>query len=558
MDDRRAAVTTGVTTVVIAWGAADSAVSLVLTRGEALPLVGVMAITLSCMAASLVLHRRGHVSFRVPAWSTLVGFAVTVLLAAHALGPESPYVLFGALLPLVGAMMLGPKGAVASVAAVVAGYLVGGWAPGAGWMSDLLAPRPVLTAWVLATMSGCAAAITWFYERATKQTLDELSRAVAGEREARERAEASHEQLVHSGRLAALGQLAGSVAHELNNPLASIGLRAEFLAEDLAAGAEQNVILGHAEQIQSAALASGEVIQNLLQFARRGARGARTTIDLARVVNAVGALVRPQFQRQGTALQLDVPEGLTVQGAEAELRQVLTNLLINAAQALGEGGVVTVDGRRRGDDVELSVQDDGPGMEPAVAERIFEPFFTTRDEGGTGLGLSISYGIITSHEGTVTVDTAPGDGCRFTLTFPWDPRAANPSAPVRARVDLRGVPVLVVEDDEHVLDSVIEGLTRAGATPRRAPGMAEALEILRRERVQILVTDQRMPGGLGLDLIAEARRAHPVLATILISGELTADEIARARTLGADVVHKPFESAELLETIRVHLPDRRQ
>jgi PAS domain S-box-containing protein len=224
------------------------------------------------------------------------------------------------------------------------------------------------------------------------------------------------QQLVQSGKLAAIGELAAGVAHEINNPLFAILGLTEFLLKEAEPGSKS---LHRLELIQQTGLEIKEIVRALLDFARENAE-ERHVVPLEDVVQATVDLVRRTNAHKGVELvdQYDGAEAL-VSASPNQLKQIFLNLIANARQAMPNGGTVKVDVRRDGDWVVASVSDDGPGIEASVLERIFEPFFTTkRLTGGTGLGLSVSLGIAEAHGGSLTASSAPGHGATFTLRLP--------------------------------------------------------------------------------------------------------------------------------------------
>ena len=224
------------------------------------------------------------------------------------------------------------------------------------------------------------------------------------------------QQLVQSGKLAAIGELAAGVAHEINNPLFAILGLTEFLLKESEQGSKAHNRL---ELIQQTGLEIKEIVRALLDFARENAE-ERHVVPLDDVVRSTLDLIRRTNAHKGIEL-IDSYEStdVCVNGSANQLKQIFLNLIANARQAMPNGGTVTVSVRREGDFAVASVADDGPGMEVAVAERIFEPFFTTkRLTGGTGLGLSVSLGIAESHGGRLTVSSESGAGATFTLSLP--------------------------------------------------------------------------------------------------------------------------------------------
>jgi PAS domain S-box-containing protein len=227
------------------------------------------------------------------------------------------------------------------------------------------------------------------------------------------------QQLVQSGKLAAIGELAAGVAHEINNPLFAILGLTEFLLKEAEPGSKA---LQRLELIQQTGLEIKEIVRALLDFARENAE-ERHVVPLEDVVQATVDLVRRTNAHKGVELvDLYDASGAPVSASPNQLKQIFLNLIANARQAMPDGGTVKVDVRQDGDWVIASVSDDGPGIEPPVLERIFEPFFTTkRLTGGTGLGLSVSLGIAEAHGGTLTASSEPGHGSTFTLRLPISP-----------------------------------------------------------------------------------------------------------------------------------------
>jgi PAS domain S-box-containing protein len=224
------------------------------------------------------------------------------------------------------------------------------------------------------------------------------------------------QQLVQSGKLAAIGELAAGVAHEINNPLFAILGLTEFLLKESEDGSRAQKRL---ELIRETGLEIKEIVRALLDFARENAE-ERHVVKIEDVVRSTVDLVRRTNAHKGVELvdNYDATDALVVASTN-QLKQVVLNLIANARQAMPLGGTVHVEVTRLGAHVLVSVADDGPGIEPALLSRIFEPFFTTkRDVGGTGLGLSVSLGIAESHGGTLVAASERGRGARFTVRLP--------------------------------------------------------------------------------------------------------------------------------------------
>jgi len=218
-------------------------------------------------------------------------------------------------------------------------------------------------------------------------------------------------------RLAAVGRLAAGVAHEVNNPIGIIASRIELMLLEanehrlpVAVVADLGVLHRHATRVAA-------IAQKLLSFARESPR-ARAPVELNQVVREALLLLERQLGTDGVSLRVSLAEPLPkVLGDADALEQVVLNVVANAGQAVGERGEIVVRTVSDGAHVRLVVADDGPGIPPDVLPKIFDPFFTTKPQ-GTGLGLSITYGIVRDHHGTVDVESTPGAGTTFTLTFP--------------------------------------------------------------------------------------------------------------------------------------------
>jgi two-component system NtrC family sensor kinase len=224
------------------------------------------------------------------------------------------------------------------------------------------------------------------------------------------------QQLVQSGKLAAIGELAAGVAHEINNPLFAILGLTEFLLKEAEPESKAQQRL---ELIQQTGLEIKEIVRALLDFARENA-DERHEVALDDVVRSTVDLVRRTNAHKGVELVDSYEDaGALVTASPNQLKQIFLNLIANARQAMPNGGTVTIDVRTEGHFAVATVGDDGPGIAPDIVSRIFEPFFTTkRNTGGTGLGLSVSLGIAEAHGGVLTVQSEVGHGTQFSLRLP--------------------------------------------------------------------------------------------------------------------------------------------
>jgi signal transduction histidine kinase len=252
-----------------------------------------------------------------------------------------------------------------------------------------------------------------------RNLLDAIAREVAVIIERREAAaehERLHEQLLHADRLATIGELAAGVAHELNEPLGAVLGFAQLARKhaDLPNPADQDI-----EKIESAALQAREIVRKLMVFARQTAPH-KTRVNLNQLVEDGLYLLESRCAKSrievGRMLEEDLPE---VVADASQLQQVLVNLVVNAIQAMPDGGRLTIATRHRESVAALSVADTGLGMSGEVRKRVFLPFFTTKDVNeGTGLGLAVAHGIVSAHGGRISVESRPGQGSCFEVEIP--------------------------------------------------------------------------------------------------------------------------------------------
>ncbi len=267
-----------------------------------------------------------------------------------------------------------------------------------------------------------------------RKLIDTIARQIAllleGERTAAEQA-ALREQLRHSDRLATIGQFAAGMAHELNGPLAAVLGFAQLMTKDPDLSATSR---GDLKKIEAATLHAREIVKKLLFFGRQ-LPAHKTAADLNQAVHEALSMFAHQLQQSGVRVETHLAHRLPSLHADpGQLVQVLVNLIVNAMQAMPDGGTLIVETERAPQEIVLRVADDGVGMAPEVREKIFLPFFTTKDVNqGTGLGLPVVHGIVTAHHGTIRVDSAPGQGARFEIRWPIQ----RPERPGRSETHAR-------------------------------------------------------------------------------------------------------------------------
>jgi PAS domain S-box-containing protein len=380
---------------------------------------------------------------------------------------------------------------------------------------------------------------------------------------AEQRQEQSH--LLRAQRMVSLGALASGIAHDMNNVLTPILMGVEEMKE-LVADEDGRAVL---EMMETSARRGAQTLQQLLTFAR-GADVPRGPTRPRRIVDEVLAFVRQTFPKniQVYADCCDSPWMLT--GNASQLHQVLTNLCLNARDAMPEGGVLSLgvdnltlteeEARRHpdarpGPHVMLRVADSGTGIASEELDRIFDPFFTTKPHGrGTGLGLATSLGIVRAHGGFILVDSLPGAGTTFSLCFPAlaEPAGSEPPADAPREHEGHGEWVLVVDDEPPICRVAAITLRRHGYRPLTAPSVQEALHLWRehRERIAVVLTDLIMPFQDGFALMRALAAEDPSVRILAASGLATSEHVAQARALGAHaVLAKPYAADELLAAL---------
>jgi PAS domain S-box-containing protein len=361
------------------------------------------------------------------------------------------------------------------------------------------------------------------------------------------------ERLNSTEKLRALGELAGGVAHDFNNLLGAILGRVQLLrrrAFDADVDRELAVI-------EKAAQDGGETVRRIQEFSRIRRDRRFAPVDLAEVLRDTVDITKTRWkaeaERRNVAVKviLVTPPVPPVMGNASELREVFTNLVLNALDAMPQGGRLVLSCRQQDDVVIAEVADTGVGMTEAIRKNLFDPFFTTKGTRGMGLGMSVVYGIVTRHEGKIDVVTELGKGTTFTLEFPKSKQpiavAGGDGASLPAVV--RKGRILVIDDEPEVASVVKDVLTAGGHTVDAAFSAADGIQLATVSAYDAVFTDLGMPDMSGWEVAERLHAIYPDLPVALVTGwgtSLDEDE-ARRRGIRA-VVHKPFEIDEITRT----------
>ncbi len=378
------------------------------------------------------------------------------------------------------------------------------------------------------------------------------------------------ESNLQAQKMEAIGQLSAGMAHDFNNLLQVINGNLELAL--LSAGK----IPAAAEPIrraQRATLQAGKLTQQLLSFARKQRLEHKRVSLNGLVVDFSDMLVRTLGDK--VELRLDLRPGLPSCSIDPTyLEMALLNVVINARDAMPQGGVVTVgtavvDEVRRvanrlppGEYVAISIQDQGEGMPPDVLKRATEPFFTTKGL-GTGLGLAMVHGFVQQSQGRLDIDSEPGRGTQVRMIFPVAQQSRHEDgghhdAGADAHEAGRKCRILVVEDNEDVRELAEAMLAAADYDVLSAPSGERALELLETEKVDLLFTDVIMPGGMnGLQLIEQVHASKPSLPVLVTTGYMDELPARGARDKSLDVLAKPYQHQDLLDRVQTALRARR-
>lgn len=385
---------------------------------------------------------------------------------------------------------------------------------------------------------------TPIYDQDRVTSILSIARDITEERVASERA-------AQADKLRALGQLASGVAHNFNNILAAILghaqlIKREFPTEGLAY---------RIDIIERAALDGAQTVKRIQAFGVQESEGMNEAVDLNQLVQDSTTLTKARWcdEAQARGLQYDVELDLgkvpLVPGSGSELREVFVNIILNALDAMPQGGLLKITTQSRSGFVRIVFTDNGIGMSPSVCDHIFEPFFTTKGASGIGLGLAVSYSIIERHGGHIEAHSNPGRGTRFTISLPIA-EGAHREVTRDRRARTRRANVLVVDDDRRVRDALVGMLNSAGHRTDHAGSGREALAMLEQEEFDLVFTDLSMPEMDGWEVASEVRRRWPRVKVVMITGyAVPAETVASNREIVSEVLCKPIRFDDLSWTL---------
>ncbi|MFQ5859625.1 MAG: PAS domain S-box protein, partial [Anaerolineae bacterium] len=375
--------------------------------------------------------------------------------------------------------------------------------------------------------------------------------------------EATQQQVLEQERLRALGQMASGIAHDFNNTLSPILGFSDLLLEHFKDLGDEEVVTRYLKMINTAAQDAASVVRRLREFYRsREDDEVFRPVNLNDLVEQVISLTQPRWKDQALAsgitilIETDLQHVPLVAANEAEIREVLTNLVFNAVDAMPDGGTITVRTCPDTDLIVLEMSDTGTGMTEEVRQRCLEPFFSTKGDRGTGLGLAMVYGIIQRHHGTLVIESKPGQGTNFIIRLPVHAKQEAEGRSEEAEGPSRRLRVLVVDNEPPVVEVVRAFLTGDGHTVETAMDGLEGLKKFHAGWFDVVVTDQGMPEMSGEQLAIAIRKVAPNKPVILLTGFGGIIKSSGASPAGVDlVVSKPVTLAALRQALAKVVPD---
>ncbi|HEX4630001.1 MAG TPA: ATP-binding protein [Chthoniobacterales bacterium] len=388
-------------------------------------------------------------------------------------------------------------------------------------------------------------------EEDLRETNRELEKALA-------ELKATQQQVIQQERLSAIGQMASGIAHDFNNTLTPILGFSELLLESPKLLDNKPEARRCLEMLRTSAKDAASVVSRLREFYRPVETDEEfPVVDLAKIVQQAVALTEPKWRRQTQAT------GVTVQvtaeakalpfvaGQESALREVLTNLIFNAVDAMPQGGRIFLETSIENGEAVVRVRDNGTGMTESVRQRCLEPFFSTKGERGTGLGLSMVYGIIERHRGKLEIESAPGHGTTFIIRLPIADTSAIQGSESFAQAGTKSsLNVLIVDDEPRVLEVVSAYLRFDGHSVSTAASGREGLEKFRRDRFDLVVLDRVMPEMSGDQTARFIKQVNDRIPVIMLTGFGALIEVSGSQPAAVDVVlSKPVTLDALRKTI---------
>ncbi|HEY2101718.1 MAG TPA: response regulator [Chthoniobacterales bacterium] len=397
-----------------------------------------------------------------------------------------------------------------------------------------------------------------------KRTLELQQRTVDLEKTLTELRQ-TQQQVIQQERMRALGTMACGIAHDLNNGLSVILGYGDMLLADLERFPLDSKARNYLEELVLAGCDNAKMVERLREFYRpRATREHRQAVDLNDVIEQAISRTAPKWQSEADAagatihIKKDLGEIPLICGAPDELREVLTNLIFNAVDAMPRGGRILFRTRAIGKSLRMEMSDTGMGMSEETLRNCLEPFFTTKGKRGSGLGLAMSYGIIRRHGGTIAIKSALNKGSTFTINLPV-PDEVIQSADVEVELTVDPLRILVVDDHPAIREIVSAYLAEDRHTVETAADAREAMTKFRAAHFDLVITDRAMPEISGDELAASIKEIEPNEPVIMLTGFADLIHETGRRSENVDlIVSKPARLEDLRRAILEVMPKLRR
>jgi CheY-like chemotaxis protein len=308
--------------------------------------------------------------------------------------------------------------------------------------------------------------------------------------------------------------------------------------------------------IEQAALDGAEIIRRIQEYTHTAGEEDYVRVYLNEVIRDVIELTKPRWKSKAEAdgIKVEVEEDRRhlppVSGNPSELREVITNLVLNAVDAMPKGGTLTIKTETDRRFNKIYICDTGLGIPPENLERVFQPFFTTKTSSSSGLGLSVSFGIVRRHGGNLTVESGPREGTTFTIQLPVSLEALEESEAERPPRVGKGARILVIEDEERIRDNLRETLSLAGHAVTVADSAKQGVSLFKKGEYDLVFTDLSMPEISGWEVARAIKEKDPKVSVALVTGWGVKMEGEKLTDKGVDlVISKPFQVNRLLNLV---------
>jgi signal transduction histidine kinase/ActR/RegA family two-component response regulator len=371
----------------------------------------------------------------------------------------------------------------------------------------------------------------------------------------------AQDRMVQTEKLRALGEMSSGVVHDFNNILAAILGRIQIISRKLDGFEEwsgRQFLEKNLDLIEKAANDGSRILSRISEFTKKKPSEKFIELQIDQIIADTIELTRPRWHdfasASGKSINVEFHRTgqLQTTGSPTELREVFTNLINNAVDAIPGMGKIAINAISEDSTIKITVEDTGEGMTPETRKKIFEPFFTTKGARGTGLGLSVTYGIIARHKGTIEVESELGLGTKFIITIPIRTAGQDETRFIEAPAvkSAQAANVLVVDDEEQFRDVVLEILQSAGHAVETAADGRQALQMMAESDYDIVITDLGMSGLSGWELADRIHQDHPNARIIMATGwgANLDQETLRAHNIRS-LICKPFKIDEILKAV---------